>query len=294
MTNRSFPITKELVNETLAFFSQRCRVITRRLRGGGGGNPAADKPSRDSSVNRSPYEAPAAPSPAEQQRINDSKLSIAYPEIHKTISELQDIYIGENKILSYKTSSSGHYFDLDTRSLPQGSATQEGKTVYRNQAYAPQKSSVRSYQGFRSGAMLIHTGTEKDYDFFALSFGHSTPLANIPTTGKATYQGIALDRNDDGKLTYDVDFGRKRGSGKIEGLERYGTITLRPAVFTSQYNSFNNTYSYGGRDSATSDSGMNVEYFFRFYGDHAEEIAGQVMGNSRGIVFHGERGAITP
>ena len=61
----------------------------------------------------------------------------------------------------------------------------------------------------------------------------------MPTRGKATYTGVAFNNEEKGTLAYDVDFGKKEGQGKIEGLSQYGTITLQPAKF-DQYSQIAN------------------------------------------------------
>ena len=63
---------------------------------------------------------------------------------------------------------------------------------------------LRSYQGFRSGVVVGY------YDAGGVAssdtYGITTPVAQIPVSGKATYTGAAFDRLDRGTFIYNVDF----------------------------------------------------------------------------------------
>ena len=150
------------------------------------------------------------------------------------------------------------------------------------------QTTVRSYQGFRSGVVTSHAPSQG----FAYSddYGINTLVSQIPQSGKATYSGIAFDRSERGTLTYDIDFFTRLGEGRINGLSRYGTISLHPV----QLQSSADKAGFVGSASATGHAPM--EYRAVLYGSNAEEIAGSVTNTTEleHIGFHGSRGDITP
>ena len=236
--------------------------------------------------------SPSIPSNAEQNAFNASKVQSDRYEVIYGAPALQDILVNGQRIYSNDIDSQSYIATRDARSLPQGFADYNGAVVYRNSG-ARGDALVRSYQGFRSGSLLIHNLNNGDY--FATAYGYETPLASIPDSGQATYRGYAMDRYDRGNLTYNVDFGNRTGSGHISGLSRHGYISLHPATYRMQYDSLNNKTDYNNRGSATAANGSTFTYTSSFYGAQAEELAGTAINNSGdAIIFHGTRGAVTP
>ena len=127
--------------------------------------------------------------------------------------------------------------------------------------------------------------------------GLMTALDAIPQLGTATYTGKAFNgtyqRNFDwntyqtsesikeGKLTYNVDFTNRNGSGSITGLG--DNINLQQGSIS------------GTGISAIAQQGFkNGNYSLDFYGKNAEEIAGKVAFDGKDTVgFGGTRGDIT-
>lgn len=145
---------------------------------------------------------------------------------------------------------------------------------------------LRSYQGLRSGVVLSFY--DKGGIIGADTYGVDTEAAKMPTSGKATYSGVAFDRNERGTLEYNVNFTSKRGDGRIQGIKRYGMITLDDAEFTSDADGVSIT----GR--ARNLYSQPLQYRAEFYGNNAEELSGKVTNtaNQDAVVFHGTRGEI--
>lgn len=236
--------------------------------------------------------APSTPSVSEQNAFNTSKVQSDRYDVAYGAPALQDIIANGQRIYSNERDNLSYIASRDARSLPQGHADYNAAVVYRNSGLRGD-ALVRSYQGFRSGVLLIHNLDNGDY--FASSYGYETPIAQIPGSGHATYRGHALDRRDHGSLTYNVDFGNKTGSGHIDGLNRFGRITLHPASYQSQYDDLNRKTDYKNRGNATSANGTSFTYVSSFFGAQAEELGGTAInGQGDAIVFHGNRGAVTP
>ena len=117
----------------------------------------------------------------------------------------------------------------------------------------------------------------------------------IPTSGKATYTGVAFDKNDRGTLSYHVDFGNKQGHGNITNLGRYGNVTLQPAAFRQTNEADYVIYEVPERTGiASSDRYGRMSYDLRLWGPQAAELSGKLSDNRESVaVFHGTRGAIT-
>ena len=178
------------------------------------------------------------------------------------------------------------YVTHDYRSLPQGLVTLPGRVAFPGTDKSFEVT-ARSYQGFYSGVLVAYLN-ENDKLANSDVYGEITKAAQMPGAGKATYQGIAFDRRDNGKLVYNVDFGSRRGEGRIEGISRYGTIALNPATIQST----NLGMAINGNASAA--RGQPLQYSAMFYGAAAEELTGRVHNNaeSDGIGFSGTRGEI--
>lgn len=196
---------------------------------------------------------------------------------------------GRTLVRAYKNGDTG-LLEGDFRSLPSGFSSITG-TGTESGSSTTMPASIRSYQGFRSGVTIVYN--TNDVSVVYLPYGIHTPPVTIPTAGKATYTGTAFDRNERGGLTYNVDFGAKSGEGRIDGLSRYGNITLAKSNFGTRQMLDGNTAT-GIAGTASTTDGDRFAYSLGFYGDHAEEISGFAVNNSlEGIGLHGTRGAIT-
>lgn len=174
----------------------------------------------------------------------------------------------------------------DYRTLPAGFTTlpshlsfpENGKTF---------ELTTRSYQGFHSGILISYINQNGKPAGTAL-YGVESRIIENPGPGKAVYQGTAFDRTEQGTLTYTLDLGAWQGEGKIEGLSRYGTITLNPGKFRLP------DWKAEIYGSASASKGQTLQYGAAFFGPKFEEIAGSVSddaGNDA-IGFHGARGEI--
>lgn len=110
--------------------------------------------------------------------------------------------------------------------------------------------------------------------------GEVTPAAQLPTTGIVNYQGHAFSGLDDrrangepqGRLNYNIDFGARKGSGTITGLQGFGNINLREG---------NLSPGNGIRGDANSANKGSGHYELNIYGPGGAEIAGKAYGFDR-------------
>lgn len=236
--------------------------------------------------------APAQPTAAETTSFNISKMrseKVVFSEIEPTHS--YTIKNANGQTLIFATGNRSNPVALkDFRSLPSGFSSSSG--TYTEAGVAGSLPvSIRSYQGFRSG--VVATYAYNNDPITAIPYGVTTPPAAIPNAGRATYTGPAFDRTGRGSLTYNVDFGARRGAGYIDGFSRYGRITLGESGFEEQQGHHGDTITgiNGKGSAANSDSFV---YALNFYGDRAEEIAGIAVSDTlEKLGFHGTRGAIT-
>ena len=124
--------------------------------------------------------------------------------------------------------------------------------------------------------------------------GLKTNAQDIPSLGKATYNGKAFisDQNQlinhatpyvykEGTVNYTVDFSSRKGSGLITGLD--DNINLQEGSISG--NSISSIAQQGTK---------NGNYELGFYGKKAEEIAGKIVFDGKDTVgFGGTRGDIT-
>ncbi|PJG85136.1 factor H binding protein domain-containing protein [Conservatibacter flavescens] len=109
----------------------------------------------------------------------------------------------------------------------------------------------------------------------------------LPQEGRANYVGkafigIGANTNDEGSLSYDVNFTERKGSGTITGIERYGDVLLNEAPIVN--------VGIAGTATSSSETG---NYELKFYGPNAEEVAGKAsFGEGKDIGFGGTRGEI--
>ncbi|WP_294033141.1 factor H binding protein domain-containing protein [uncultured Moraxella sp.] len=136
--------------------------------------------------------------------------------------------------------------------------------------------------------------------------GQATEASQMPTLGKATYLGDAFSGKSNGRFEYAVDFGTRKGSGKISGLsEVSGDLILNTSDIKAATGGIGAKQSVSG-DVAYSNSKIGT-YSLGFYGPKAEEVAGRLeasetwpfykgyKNSSKNIEigFGGTRGAIT-
>ena len=125
-----------------------------------------------------------------------------------------------------------------------------------------------SHMRFGTYRDFNHNGNANSNPSHAFALGSLTPVADVPTTGTATYEGIALGSVIGGGLfhegtsKFNVDFGAKKLDGEI-------TVDAIKVPLTANIN--------GNQFSGTSAAGINTDG--RFYGPQAAEMGG---------VFNGE------
>ena len=85
-----------------------------------------------------------------------------------------------------------------------------------------------------------------------------------------------------------MDFATRQGDGRIENIGRFGMITLKNAALAEMNGGF------GVTGNASDRYKQPLVYQAMFYGNRAEEMAGQVVNtDNRDVVgFHGARGDI--
>ncbi|WP_150540121.1 Slam-dependent surface lipoprotein [Actinobacillus vicugnae] len=120
-------------------------------------------------------------------------------------------------------------------------------------------------------SLVIVTKTQTDSTHFSDSVEvKGLKTEKLPSEGKATYVGEAFDsfgKNPQlsGKLSYDVDFAKQEGSGKVE-RDNGRSIDLEQGKITQ--NQISSTAKIENSETGT--------YNFSFFGPNAEEIAGKI------------------
>ncbi|RKW14387.1 MAG: hypothetical protein D8H94_08650 [Cardiobacterium sp.] len=232
--------------------------------------------------------SPTPPDAAETAAFNASKQGRKEIQLGSEISwQPYSISVNGHTIIRSSGSRSNAVMEKNFRSLPAGFAAYNG--IYTDSTDNA-RVNVRSYQGFRSGVLALYS----DDEFITVvPYGVPTPSAAIPTAGKATYNGIAFDHSERGNFTYHVDFAAKTGQGRVDGLSKYGDITLATGNITQErLRDDSNGTGIVGKASAT--KGSSFDYGLVFFGHRAEEITGYVANDKEeGIGLLGTRGAIT-
>ena len=251
--------------------------------------PAAQNQPATTTQNQPAAETPTQPAPqpasvkyplsaAEQSAFEASKTDVFTGEY-----EVALLTVNGKKMFESPDSSTRH---RDFRSLPAGFATLPGEYSESDKASVPV--SVRSYQGFRSGVVIAYDNTSHEMRDFSI-YGVLLPPAQLPAAGKASYSGTAFDHDERGTLTYQVDFSAKTGEGQIDGLSRYGSISLHKGNFRDTNGDKALIYT-----DASAAKGQSLEYAAWLAGHGAEEVVGYVSDDDDPTVgFHGERGEIT-
>ena len=126
-----------------------------------------------------------------------------------------------------------------------------------------------SHMRFGAYADFNHNNNPDSNPSYTFALGSVTPVADVPTSGTATYNGLAVGSPigggafQEGTSTFNVDFGAKRLNGSV-------TIgAFNPVPLTANIN--------GNQFSGTSAEGVHTDG--RFYGPQAAEMGG---------VFNGE------
>lgn len=91
-----------------------------------------------------------------------------------------------------------------------------------------------------------------------------------------TYEGTAFNGQDQGTLSYSVDFGAREGSGTITGLTQTGTIDLQTASIANVNTEMVKGMGIAGKAQFANDPGKDIDYALGFFGPKAEEIAGRI------------------
>lgn len=167
--------------------------------------------------------------------------------------------------------------------IPYFDATKKTKTI-------KQSADVRAYEQYYSVLERTHNWKAQAWDdtntllrddspsgiYFGI-YGTKAVAADWPTGGMATYRGIAMDHsNNKGSLSYSVDFGTKKGEGKITDLLPGKTINLLTAQKVGDALAGN--VRVDNKDAYPDPQGgaplTGIKYGVDFYGPHAEEIIG--------------------
>ena len=126
-----------------------------------------------------------------------------------------------------------------------------------------------SHMRFGAYSDFNHNNNPDSNPSYTFALGSVTPVADVPTSGTATYNGLAVGSPigggafQEGTSTFNVDFGAKRLNGSV-------TIgAFNPVPLTANIN--------GNQFSGTSAEGVHTDG--RFYGPQAAEMGG---------VFNGE------
>ncbi|MCS4534099.1 factor H binding family protein [Neisseria montereyensis] len=114
----------------------------------------------------------------------------------------------------------------------------------------------------------------------------------VPTSGKYAYNGAAFSESETGKLTYNVDFDKRVGSGSVTGLASSGKIDLLEASIknTSFVNEDDTLVTTQGIEGHSNSEKLGQgDYRVHFFGQNAEEIGGAVIQKNGAIGIAGKR-----
>ena len=254
-------------------------------------NPNTQNPTNPG--NRILAPAPSTPNAAERTAFNNSKRKLERPtDLNGVLTQgmTYALKVNGKEIINFtSTLSRGNFTDI-----PNGFSSRTGTfTISSGKNSKSWPVIVRSYQNFRSGVVATYETSSNEYMDISF-YGVNTPAASIPKTGKATYTGTAFDKNNIGRLIYNVDFGAKTGQGYVDGLTQYGRVTLnRGEIKEGRLRTVE--IRDGGQVSgtATATKGASLNYVMQFFGNQAEEVAGYAANKTHGIALHGTRGEIT-
>lgn len=158
---------------------------------------------------------------------------------------------------------------------------------------------MRAYRGDFSGVYIFNQkemlGDSFSSNTLAEHYFTPTTAAQLPTGGKATYWGRALGLEDANIATffYDIDFGRKSGTGKVAANAYHGELNL----IEGKLQNFTENGHSGFKIEAPSTGGS---YELILSGDQAQEISGYLdyylpqKDEHEELGLHGTRGLIAP
>lgn len=237
-------------------------------------NSVADNPAQN---------APAAPDAQERAEFAAGKIREDTFLITLPMNHITDYTTADGHVLLKVSMLGWGTKRWDASKLPQGFATVSGR-VSETGNFDAGTFTARSYQGFRGGVLTLDGADDET------TYGDYTAPAQLPAAGKATYQGVAFDREHQGTLTYHIDFAEKTGHGVIENLPAYGTLHLdKGGIHTND--AMENASEISGTAAAA--GGQTLNYRLHVFGNRAEEIAGYAEGYGKDtVIFHGTRGAI--
>ncbi|WP_409501058.1 factor H binding protein domain-containing protein [Mannheimia glucosida] len=122
--------------------------------------------------------------------------------------------------------------------------------------------------------------------------GLKTAPSDIPKEGVATYSGKAFNANEDGTLTYTVDFTNKEGYGKIEGMSELGTIELEKGTIVKKVSSNRLEINSDVKLASWKEYQVTGQYNLAFFGEKAEEVAGNISLRQEHSIYNPETGNI--
>ncbi|OBX06768.1 factor H binding protein domain-containing protein, partial [Gallibacterium genomosp. 3] len=115
---------------------------------------------------------------------------------------------------------------------------------------------------------------------FRVSYIAGNPTIQIPSEGSATYTGKAFNADNRGNFEYNVNFATRQGSGRIYALDNN-----LPEIYLDK-NTDENTMIQGRvlnqetvmkiTSSASINNKQVGQYTLGFFGDNAQDIAGEV------------------
>ena len=123
----------------------------------------------------------------------------------------------------------------------------------------------------------------RDEDYLTIK---GTPTEVLPTAGKATYSGAAFDGQNQGVLSYSVDFKERTGEGNITGLGEKVVLNKGSITHINHNNEIDGSRLEGYGIQGSSNKG---DYELGFFGANAEEIVGAVTQGTNSIGFAGSR-----
>lgn len=188
------------------------------------------------------------------------------------------------------TSLANNRLKMNMHSLPRGWLSATGTNVFHDGSGDRLPTQIRSYQSLYSGS-YIQKGNEGIS--LHVTYGVEPLIADMPTSGKASYSGVAFDASDRGTFNYHLDFGSRSGHGEISGLSRFGRVTLHPTTFSHKpQDDFVIFETTNGR--ASSEKRGFLQYTANVWGPGGQELNGKLQeAGSATAVFQGTRGAVT-
>lgn len=215
---------------------------------------------------------------AEEKGLNtDQAKSFAQSNIEQDdqkITEELDNYLQETAFNSKRANA--NTLTIKTPLGYTGKFTETVVPLRDRNGFETGETKLESYQDIYNQQYSLVSGNYDDR--YSKSYntnvsGLETLEKNLPLEGTATYEGVALAYERQGKLNYTVNFGTKEGQGAITEMPDIGTLTLEKGSIGKRYD---RTMSIAGNVVAEDwkNVGVTGSYLLDFYGPKAEEIAG--------------------